>query len=172
MSAKTLKEHRECLSSNPNAYSEDLVRLERTLIPHLKRCGYSKIGKSSAKPMRELFVSLIFDTQDNLPFFHVDGDLPFCWNSPKGWQYNYIRYEWGHLDSKNQNNNAERIDNLSIMSARCNQHMQTSMDIDEVREWLYGSRLSSRIEYILAKRELLFRSKAWSELIESLEEFV
>ena len=27
--------------------------------------------------------------------FHVEGtELPLCWNSPKDWEKDYIKYEW------------------------------------------------------------------------------
>ena len=55
------------------------------------------------------YVDLIFDTQGNKPCFHIKSEscLPFCWNSPsnKGWEIDYIKYEWGNLQSKNQNGN-------------------------------------------------------------------
>jgi hypothetical protein len=96
------------------------------------------------------FVDAIFATQDEKPFFHVDGELLYCWNAPKDWDKDYIRYEWGHLSSRNQNKVAHNIQNLCLQSARCNQHVQTSMDIDEVLKWLDGSQVAERVRQVMA----------------------
>ncbi|MBN2657904.1 MAG: hypothetical protein JXR86_12645 [Spirochaetales bacterium] len=130
----TLYEHRMNLKNNPNAYTEDLERCYQSIIIHLKNAGYKKITYNKATEEIIELVNLLFEAQDNKPFLHIDyGDgLPFCWNSPyKGaWELNYIKYEWGHLESRNQNGRtAHNIENLCLQSARCNQHIQSSMNI-------------------------------------------
>lgn len=164
MSKPTLRSYRQAIASNPQAYEEDLPRLTRNLIPHLRRCGFSGAGKSSARPFVERMVNLLFDAQRRRPLFHIEAPLPYCWNAPKDWGHSYVRYEWGHLKSRNQNAVADMIENLSICSARCNQHVQTSMDIDEVRLWLQGSPVASRIDEVLSARERLFSSSTWAEV--------
>lgn len=82
---------------------------------------------------------------------------------------NYIRYEWGHLQSRNQNADADQLENLALYSARCNQHIQTSMDISEVREWLDGSRIARRIDEVVARRTQLIQSAAWIDLCVRLD---
>ena len=79
--------------------------------------------------------------------------LPFCWNSPKDWDKDYIRYEWGHLRSRNLNGDAHQIENICLQSARCNQHVQTSMDIAEVLVWLSGSAIAARVQTVLERRQ-------------------
>ena len=113
-------------------------------VNQLKKCGYSKVTPIRCPELIAQYVGLIFDTQDKLPFFHVAGPLPYCWNSPKDWDKDYIRYEWGHLRSRNQNDSPDKITNLCLQSARCNQHIQTAMDIDEVLIWLDGSAVAKR----------------------------
>jgi hypothetical protein len=119
----------------------------------------------------DLFVDVIFDAQFRLPFFYVDSPLPYCWNAPKDWDKSYIRYEWGHLHSRNQNEDAHHIQNLCLQSARCNQHVQTSMDIDEVLAWLDGSQVAARVRRVLERRRELFESDDWRNLLSELSRF-
>lgn len=165
----TLREHRLALAANPNAFESDLPRLARTLVPHLKRCGYGRVGVRSRTLVSEI-VEQIFEAQGRRPLFHIDAQLPYCWNAPGFWNCNYIRYEWGHLRSRNQNQDAEHIENLVLSSARCNQHIQTSMDINEVRDWLDGSRIATRIDEVLESRRRLFQSARWLELSARLKQ--
>lgn len=166
-----LKEHREALRRNAEAYTADLPRVRLTAVGHLKRCGFRRVTRSRCESLVDEFVDAIFNTQNRQPFFHIDSELPFCWNSPKDWDKNYIRYEWGHLRSVNQNEDANQIENLCLQSARCNQHIQTSMDIIEVLEWLKGSTVEDRIRAILERRKQLFASGEWRQLLAGLEQF-
>lgn len=168
MQSRTLRSHREALASNPDAYTADLPRLQETAVAHLKRFGFTKVTSHRCPDLINEFVAEIFEAQDMRPFFHIDAALPFCWNAPKDWNRNYIRYEWGHLRSRNQNENAHHIENICLQSARCNQHVQTSMDITEVMEWLRGSPVATRAELVLAKRRSLFASERWRVLLVKL----
>ncbi len=169
--AGTLKAHREALARNPAAYTADLPRIRLTAVHHLKKCGFRRVTHVRCSSLVDRFVDAIFDTQDRLPFFHVDNPLPYCWNAPKDWAHNYIRYEWGHLFSRNQNEGAHDIENICLQSARCNQHVQTSMDIDEVLRWLGGSCVAERVRRVLARRQELFGTDKWSELLDEFSGF-
>src|SRR5713226_2311724 len=169
--ARTLRAHREALAKNPAAYSTDLPRIQQTAVGHLKRCGFHHVTRSRCASLVDIFVSAIFDTQDRRPFFHVESALPFCWNRPTDWDKDYIRYEWGHLRSLNQNEDAHEITNICLQSARCNQHIQTSMDIAEVLEWLKGSAVAVRVKSVLERRQRLFASTEWKQLLTDLEAF-
>lgn len=166
-----LLEHRRQLAENPNAYIEDLPRLTGTVVGHLKRCGFEKITTRRGGELIKKYVDLIFEAQDNRPLFDVTGELPYCWNSPKDWSYNYIRYQWGHLKSRNLNDAPDFLENLCLQSARCNMHVQTSMDIDEVIAWLKGSAVADRTLAVLEKRSALFESTAWRDLTQALNTF-
>ena len=155
---RTLNSHREALAKNPAAYTTDLPRVRETAVGHFKRSGFSRVTRSRCASLVDEFVEAIFETQERRPFFHVEGVLPFCWNAPKDWDKDYIRYEWGHLRSRNQNQDAHDIENICLQSARCNQHIQTSMDITEVLDWLRGSAIATRVQSVLEKREKLFAS--------------
>lgn len=176
---KELRKHREELRDNPNAYTQDLKRIraeiskDAPVVNLLKKCGYKKVTRLRCGELIKEFVDLIFKTQNNLPFFYIEehGELPFCWNNPGDWEENYIRYEWGHLQSRNQNKNCDEITNFCLQSARCNRQVQTSMDIREVKVWLKGSRIANRIDTVMKKREELFVSKEWKNLLSELENF-
>jgi hypothetical protein len=113
-------------------------------------------------------IHLLFEAQERRPFFHVEGtELPLCWNSPKDWDKNYVKYEWGHLRSKNQSpEKAHQLENLGLYSARCNQHIQTSMHIEELM--VYGGILAQRISNVLTARRKLFQAEEWKQLVEKL----
>jgi hypothetical protein len=166
-----LRAHRLELSQNLEAYEQDLGRAKKTVIEHLRKCGYVLLKSNRPNATTDAFVDAMFDAQDRRPFFHVDSDLPFCWNAPADWQYPYIRYQWGHLRSRNQNEDAHEPTNLCLMSARCNQHVQSALDILEVRDWLRGSPVAERIDQVLFKRRALFESTHWKSLLASLEAY-
>ncbi len=167
-----LIDHRRALAANEDAYTfefndENIERLIKTLIPRLRNSGY-KVTLGKSVDILTLIIRLLFDTQDNRPFFHVEGtELPLCWNSPKDWDKDYIKYEWGHLRSRNQApEKAYELENLGLYSARCNQHIQTSMHIEELM--VYGGILAQRISNVLTARRKLFDSTEWKELISKL----
>ncbi|MBF0310976.1 MAG: hypothetical protein HQL56_15765, partial [Magnetococcales bacterium] len=109
---RTLEMRRESIRDSKDAYEYELMdsnikRLCKTLRIHLEKCGY----KISPKRDHNILINIIrslFEAQDRKPMFHIEGTpLPLCWNSPAkgGWDLTYIKYEWGHLKSINQNPN-------------------------------------------------------------------
>lgn len=166
-----LIDHRQIIENNPKAYLTDLNgdRLVGTLVNHIKN-DFPDIRFTSDKKLivKELIL-LIFETQDKRPFFHVEGtELPLCWNRPADWDCDYIKYEWGHLLSRNQNpDKLNSIENLGLYSARCNQHIQSSMNIQELM--VYGGLIATRISNVLTKRRKLFESVEWINLINELK---
>lgn len=167
-----LIDHRQIIENNPNSYLTDLKgdRLIGTLVNHIKDDFKDVRFTSDKKTIVKELILLIFETQDKRPFFHVEGtELPLCWNRPADWNCDYIKYEWGHLLSRNQNpNKLNSIENLGLYSARCNQHIQSSMNIQELM--VYGGLISTRISNVLTKRRTLFESDKWKNLISKLRE--
>jgi hypothetical protein len=168
-----LRGHRENLNNNPLYLTYDVFnnteRVIRALLPHLRKVGYRGVSLGKCKPLLEQIVLMLFTSQDNCPMFHVEGtELPLCWNRPNDWNLDYIKYEWGHLRSLNQSKEAALdIFNLGLYSARCNQHIQSSMDIKELM--IYGGILAQRISNVLTKRRALFLSGEWQRAISELE---
>jgi len=172
MSNSKLIDHRKALSNNPDAYTfeisdKNIKRLVKTLVPHLKNAG---LRVSPVKNHDELsvIIKLLFSAQENRPFFHIEGtEIPLCWNSPKDWDKSYIKYEWGHLRSRNQaGDRAHNLENLGLYSARCNQHIQTSMHIEELM--VYGGILAQRISNVLTARRKLFESVEWNNAVQKI----
>ncbi len=60
------------------------------------------------------------------------------------------------------------IENIGLYSARCNQHIQSSMNIQELM--VYGRLLAQRISNVLTNRRILFDSEKWKNLISNLYE--
>ena len=178
---KTLREHRVAIINNPNAYTNDLKRCERTLFikdnrtkqrkdPSISNLTEAKLKKFNLSHLSEQLIKLLFKAQNNKPFFHIEkSPLPMCWNAPKDWDKDYITYEWGHLHSHNQlsDNYTETFENTCLQSARCNQHIQTSMDIDELL--IYGGELSQVIHRNLESRAKLFSSQEWIDIVGQLQ---
>lgn len=167
-----LIDHRRALSQNIDAYEyelcdENIDRLVRSLIPHLKAAGFAVSPVKSGNDLA-VIIRLLFHAQDERPFFHVEGtELPLCWNSPRDWDKNYIKYEWGHLRSRNQaQNKAHKLENIGLYSARCNQHIKTSMHIEELM--VYGGVLAQRISNVLTNRRKLFESIEWKCAVEKI----
>jgi len=172
MSKSKLIDHRRALADNPDAYcheikDQNIERLVKSLVPHLKIAG---LNVSPTKNFDELsqIIKFLFSAQDDRPFFHVEGtEMPLYWNSPKDWDKNYIKYEWGHLRSRNQGEDKDnKLENLGLYSARCNQHIQTSMHIEELM--VYGGILAQRISNVLTARRKLFESQQWQILVKKI----
>ncbi|WP_041295696.1 hypothetical protein [Dokdonia sp. 4H-3-7-5] len=165
-----LMEHRRIINKNPQAYETDLEseRLVKSIINHIRN-DFSNVrfDKQKREILREIVI-LLFEAQEHRPFFHVEGtELPLCWNRPSDWNIDYIKYEWGHLLSQNQMpEKSSSIENIGLYSARCNQHIQSSMNIQELM--VYGGLLAQRISNVLTNRRILFASKKWNNLITSL----
>ncbi len=167
-----LSDHRQALANNTAAYTYEIEhnidRLVSTLIPHLRTSGV-KLSRKKHRDVLANIIAMFFDAQEKTPIFHVEGtELPLCWNSPRDWDKNYIKYEWGHLRSKNQNPTLlPGIENFALYSARCNKHIQSSMNIEELM--IYGGILAQRVSNVLTKRRILFASKIWRDEIEKLK---
>ncbi len=167
----TLKEHRIKLSQCEDCFGKDIERVVDTFIKHMKSCGYYGVPDK----LRKEIVSLIWEAQGKKPFYYsvsTDG-LPLVWSRPADWpKHDYFRYEWGHLDSINQNgDSANYLENFALMTARGNQHIQTSLNIDEVLEFLEGSQAGNTAKKNITKRQKLFSSKAWKSLKKKLKPY-
>ena len=162
----TLLNHRKNLLGNQNRYIQDKERainqFAETSYKYYGPCGKNK--KLLISLLRQLG-KLVFENQEYKPIYEYQDALPRAWNSPMngGWKVNYIKWEIGHLISLNQGglNNPE---NLSFQSARCNQHIQTSMNYYETTEYTYIEEVKKRIDKLF----ILHKSKEWNDILEKL----
>ena len=160
-----LQDHRRRLSRiEPD--DAELARLEKTLSGHLARMGYRRVPEA----LRRNIVTSIFGTQDYKPFFWIVGTLPFCWNDPKDWDKDYIKFQWGHLNPRNSlADGSGKVEELCLMSARCNNHIQSSLPLDDLQEYFRGSATGLRIQQVLEKRTALFASTDWQRITRELD---
>jgi hypothetical protein len=54
---------------------------QKTLAVHLAKMGYGRVPEA----LRREIVKRILSTQDDKPFFWIEGRLPLCWNDSKDW---------------------------------------------------------------------------------------
>lgn len=146
---------------------EEKIKLKNRLSYHLREAGYTKGTRTKAYAnLLYEYIDFIFKTQDSKPFYYFDADFLTCWNRPIYWKkIDYIKYEWGHLYPSGVDKNNKKVDileNLSLQSGRCNNHIQSGLSVDEVIA--YEGKLKDRIEYVQKKREELFESKEWKDL--------
>jgi hypothetical protein len=146
----------------------ELDRLQKTLACHLRDMGYSRVPKF----IRKELLDLILRTQDNKPFFWIEANLPFCWNNPKDWDKTYIAYQWGHLNPRNSVPEcSQTVTDLCLMSARCNNHIQSSLPLEDLEFYFQGSTVGARITNVIRKRRELFASEVWKKLLGRLERY-
>lgn len=162
----TLLQHRENLLNNPNRFIQDKERaikqFAETSYKNYGPCGKNK--KSVIQLLKQLG-KLVFENQENTPIYEYQDILPRSWNSPMkgGWNLNYIKWEIGHLKSKNQGGTNEP-ENLSFQSARCNQHIQTSMNYFETTEYNCKEEVKNRVDNLF----ILHKSKEWINILEKI----
>lgn len=163
-----LLDHRNNLLNNPNRYIQDkeraITRFAEKSYEFYGSCGKNK--KFLIKLLEKLG-NLVFENQENKPIYEYQDTLPHAWNSPKEWKLNYIKWEIGHLISVNQggSNNPE---NLSFQSARCNQHIQTSLNYFETTEYNRIEEVKNRIDNLF----ILHKSKEWIDILENINSIV
>jgi len=166
----TIEQHRSNLLNNPSRYIEDkeraIDRFAETSYKFYGSCGKNK--KKLISLLKEL-ANLVFESQEHKPIYEYQDALPRAWNSPMngGWKINYIKWEIGHLISLNQGglNNPE---NLSFQSARCNQHIQTSMNYFETTEYNCKEEVKNRIDNLF----ILHKSKEWNNILENINAII
>ena len=165
-----LLQHRENLSNNPNRFIHDkeraIKRFAETSYKNYGRCGKKK---KLVMPLLKQLGNLVFEKQENTPIYEYQDTLPRTWNSPMkgGWNVNYIKWEIGHLKSINQGGTNEP-ENLSFQSARCNQHIQTSMNYYETTEYQCKDEVKNRIDNLYT----LHKSKEWIDISEKINSII
>jgi len=76
------------------------------------------------------FVIKVLESQKGTCAF-ADGNPMYCWNNPRDEALSYLKLQWGH---KNPVSRAKyhTPDDLYLLCARCNNHLQTSRTIHEL----------------------------------------
>lgn len=159
----TLRDHRGLLLKNTNRYEEGYEKAKVNWVRHAY--GFYRDSLSSREDKQRLrlhlsvMAELTFNAQGRRPLFEID-DLCFAWNSPRFFSDNFIRYEIGHISPRNKGG-VSKASNLCFQSARCNQHIQSALNIEDVL-FLIGHH-----ESVKARIQSLFdlhASAKWKEL--------
>lgn len=161
-----LVEHRKRLNANPKAFEEHYPKA---------RENYAKIVKGYSKKVRLQMADLVWEAQGRKPLFYhesITTGLPLVWNAPKivnsregkhhTWNdCDFFHYEIGHLVPKNSGGNDDP-ENLCFMSGRCNQHIQSSLPLDEVMDNYFRS--NDEIKDRLSALTNLHETDEWKQL--------
>jgi hypothetical protein len=116
----------------------EIERLQQTLYPHLR-----KIKVSYTKPKRLVFVRDLLEKQKYTCAFGVSVDGKHCWNEPKDSSKKYLKLQWGHIKPRCRDDETQTIDDLCLLCARCNNQIQTSRYLCQLK-----AELESKIENI------------------------
>ena len=169
MKTVSLDIHRKMLKNNPTAFEEHFPRA---------RENFAKMFKGFPKNVRLQMADLVFNAQERKPLFYhesVTTGLPMVWNDPKilnlkngkfhTWNdCNHYRYEIGHYVPKNAGG-TDHPENLCFMSGRCNQHIQSSLSLDEIMDNIFPHNIE--VQNRVASLKNLYNSIEWKSLKEN-----
>jgi hypothetical protein len=120
------------------------IRLQGTLQNHLRKMGIKK-----SKTERIDFVKNLLSRQNNTCAFGSSVNGTYCWNEPKEnyskdkyVEKKYIKLQWGHIKPRCRNETQTECD-LYLLCARCNNQIQTSRHIHQLK-----AELLSKLEHI------------------------
>ena len=160
-----LNAHREMLAANQSRFIEDKERAVKNWVEHAWKCARTtttRMSKKQATPHLREMALLVWEAQGGVPLFNFgrDGAIP-CWNRPQDGLKDYIRYEIGHMDPTS-NGGSSKPENLCFQSARCNQHIQSSLHMDEVVAYYFQT--NNEVLERLKSLQRLHNSKGWASL--------
>jgi hypothetical protein len=112
-------------------------RLDGTLINHLRN-----MGVRMSKDFRDSFIENLLVEQNWTCAFGKNVRGKFCWNEPRDEYLPYLKLQWGHTKPKSRRQE-ESPDDLCLMCARCNNHIQSSRELHQLK-----GELLSKIEHI------------------------
>jgi len=122
----------------------EVERLQGTLSNHL-RIMSAKMTKSA----RIEFVKTLLAKQNQTCAFGKNVGGIYCWNEPKEnyvdniyTEKTYLKLQWGHIKPRSRKEN-QTADDLCLLCARCNNQIQTSRHIEQLK-----AELLSKIEHI------------------------
>ena len=176
-----LLEHRKLLITNPNHNTAGYPRFKESTIKKLyanfgihKRCK-GKANKDLIKTYFGDLIDMVWEAQDKIPFFggYDTNGLPWHWNNPVASQgrpnfaTDYVELQYGHILSRN-NHGQDRHDNFTIQSARCNNHIQTSLNLSEAIICCPRQEVIDRYKKI----KQLHNSDKWNNKVKQIEEIL
>ena len=163
-----LNAHRQMLSDNSLWNVVDKSRTVDKWIEEAWKYVRTKtsLSKKNARPILHKMALMVWNAQDGLPLFHFmsSKNLPMSWNRPQDGELNYVRYEIGHMSPRLSGGDSHP-NNLSFQSARCNQHIQSSLDMDEVLTYFEAI---PEVLHRVSNLEVLHQSNEWIDCLTEL----
>ncbi len=104
----------------------EIERLDKNFIRHLR-----DMDIHPSKPERIKKIKKILKAQ-NYSCAFGDGDGSYCWNHVKDKSKPYLKLEWGHKIPSSHEKKSQKEENLILLCARCNNHIQSSKTIEEL----------------------------------------
>ncbi len=120
---------------NPIPKSE-IERLAKTLRAHIR-----EINKTSNFPIhldkdgRISFTESLLRKQSYTCAFG-GGNSKYCWNRVQNNHLSYLKLEWAHKNPSVKGTTENNLDNLYLLCGRCNNQLQTSLQLAELLEEL------------------------------------
>ena len=163
-----LYKHRQMLAANNSCFLQDKDRAIKNWISHSWSYTKDKVlgNKRHYHNLLEDMAEMVWEAQDGKPLFQFESSsgLPMSWNRPQNGEEDYIRYEIGHINPKLSGGNSHP-NNLTFQSARCNQHIQSSLGLDEVTLYFASiPEVTDRINRVFQ----LHSSIAWKQKLSKL----
>jgi len=162
-----LNQHRQELNGNQNRFTTDKNRAITNWVKEVrkwirKQNNISIRNKDSTSTLTKM-ANMVWEAQGGKPLFQFDSadGLPLSWNRPQDGEKNYIRYDIGHMLPVNSNGDSNP-ENLCFQSARCNQHIQSSLPLQDVIDSYFKGN-----EEVLTRINSLFelhKSQEWTQL--------
>jgi hypothetical protein len=122
----------------------EIDRLQQRLYNNLKNMNIKM-----TKPERIKFVETLLEKQNYTCAFGKNVAGMYCWNEPKEnyldnvyEEKTYLKLQWSHIKPRCRKEK-ETIDNLYLLCARCNNQIQTSRYLEQLK-----AELMSKIEHI------------------------
>jgi len=165
-----LDEHRRQLVDNPDCFSFDKDRTCQNWCnkawKHVRDHTSFEFKRREAMPILGQMADMVWAAQGGRPLFHFVSytDLPMSWNAPMNGEKNYIVYEIGHLNPRLSGGD-DHPNNLSFQSQRCNQGIQSGLNLDEVMTYFENiSEVQNRLRNLIS----LHRTEEWDSLLSQL----
>jgi hypothetical protein len=124
----------------------EVQRLQLTLATHIRN-----MKASMKKAARIEFVKTLLAKQNQTCAFGKNVGGRYCWNEPKDnykdgiySEKTFLKLQWGHIKPRCRKEE-QTIDGLCLLCARCNNHIQSSRHLIQLKE-----ELLSKIENIEA----------------------
>ena len=62
------------------------------------------------------------------------GNPKYCWNRVQNSHLSFLKLEWGHKNPSAKGTTENNLDNLYLLCGRCNNQLQTSLQLTELLE--------------------------------------